>query len=169
MEIHSQRHRRRLCYHCATIAIVYIGIGSNIDAEQNLESCAEMLRADYPDIQFSSIYKTAAMDVTDQEDFLNAVAVFETEETPEEIRLTLNSIEQDLFKNPPYDKGPRTIDLDVLLYDNLQQDDPELTLPHPRMTERRFVLEPLCELDPSWEDALQKTLDQACENTGLTL
>ena len=128
-----------------------------------------MLRADYPGITFSSVYKTAARDAEDQDDFLNAVAQLETDEEPEDIRLTLNAIEQELKKDPPYEKGPRTIDLDVLLYDDLQQDNPELTIPHPRMLERRFVLEPLSELDNSWGNALQKTLDQDCEKTTIAL
>ena len=128
-----------------------------------------MLRADYPGIMFSSVYQTAARDIEDQEDFLNAVAKLETDETPEEVRLTLNAIEQTLKKNPPYNKGPRTIDLDVLLYDDLEQDNSELTIPHPRMKARRFVLEPLCELDSTWNEALQKTLDQACKKAEFSL
>lgn len=145
---------------------MFIGIGSNIDAETNLAACAEMLRADYPDITFSSIYRTAARDEEDQDDFLNAVARLETDDDPEDIRITLNAIEQELKKAPPYDKGPRTIDLDVLLYDDLKQNDPELTVPHPRMLERRFVLEPLCELDSAWKPKLQHVLGQDCEKIG---
>lgn len=151
------------------MANCYIGIGSNINAEQNLSACAELLRADYPDIAFSSVYKTAARDAQDQADFLNAVARIETDEDPEDIRLTLSAIEQELGKDPPYEKGPRTIDLDVLLYDNLKQDDPELTIPHPRMLERRFVLEPLCELDNTWQEALKKTMDQECKKIEILL
>lgn len=125
-----------------------------------------MLRADYPGITFSNVYKTAARDEPDQADFLNAVASFETEETPEEVVITLQAIETHLVKNPPYEKGPRTIDLDILLYDDLKLDTAELTIPHPRMNERRFVLEPLCELDNSWKEALEATLDQNCSLFG---
>lgn len=148
---------------------MFIGIGSNIEAEKNLRACAEILRADYPNIRFSSVYETAAREAEDQDDFLNAVATFETDETPEEIRITLTTIEQDLKKNPPYDKGPRTIDLDVLLYDDLQQHDPTLTIPHPRMLDRRFVLEPLCELDSSWNASLLQTKEQDCKKTEILL
>lgn len=152
---------------------MFIGIGSNIDAADNLSACAEMLRADYPDITFSSVYKTAARDAEDQDDFLNAVARFETDETPEEIYETLAAIERELGKDPPYPKGPRTIDLDILLCGEAQHEISntkyEIQIPHPRMRERRFVLEPLCELDNAWQEALQKTPDQACEQTDLTL
>lgn len=142
--------------------ICYIGIGSNINAKQNLTACAEMLRKEYPDITFSSIYRTAARDEQDQDDFLNAVAKIETEDSPHDISAKLKTIELKLKKDPPYEKGPRTIDLDILLYDDLKLDDPELTIPHPRMMERRFVLEPLYELDPSWKPQLIHVLDQEC-------
>ncbi|MDP7477068.1 MAG: 2-amino-4-hydroxy-6-hydroxymethyldihydropteridine diphosphokinase [Candidatus Peribacteraceae bacterium] len=151
----------------------YIGIGSNIDAETNLAACAEMLRADFPGITFSNVYKTAARDAEDQDDFLNAVAKIETDESIEDIYETLQQIEIDLGKDPPYEKGPRTIDLDILLHPNTQHPTPnaQLVIPHPRMHERRFVLEPLCELcnDNQWHTELQKTLDQSCEKAGITL
>ena len=136
-----------------------------------MTTCAEILEADYPGVVFSSVYRTAPRDRTDQEDFLNVVAKIETEETPEEVCITLGQIEKDLGKNPPFEKGPRTIDLDILLYDELRIMNQELTIPHPRMHERRFVLEPLCELndDQKWRDALKKTLDQDCEKMDLKL
>lgn len=168
----------------------YIGLGSNIEPETNLAACAEMLRADYPGIIFSSVYKTAARDEEHQADFLNAVAKMETDETPDEIQATLKAIEDFLGKNPPYPKGPRTIDLDVLLYDDLvspQEDtndklwalSAKLAIPHPRMCERRFVLEPLLELiDPlgvhpcsgkSWNGLLEQVKGQKCESIILKL
>lgn len=149
--------------------ICYIGIGSNIDAVNNMITCARALRDDFPYITFSSVYKTAARDEPQQDDFLNAVAKIETDEPPEEVYFALKSIEDDLKKDPPYEKGPRTIDLDILLYEDVTVNDEKLTIPHPRMTERRFVLEPLCELDDSWNEVLQKTLDQSCERIDLRL
>ena len=139
-----------------------------------MHACAEILRADYPGIVFSSVYKTAARDEENQDDFLNAVATFETEKSPEEIHETLKVIEEELGKDPPYKKGPRTIDLDILLYkdpDNGQPTTDNLVIPHPRMHERRFVLEPLCELssEQKWQDALKKTEDQQCEVTDIRL
>jgi len=134
-----------------------------------------MLRTDFPNIQFSHVYRSAARDVEDQDDFLNAIGKVETELTPEELYKTLHTIEVTLRKNPPYSKGPRTIDLDILLYGDTQykihNTKYNLIIPHPRMHERRFVLEPLCELntDPLWKNYLQETLDQDCQKTDLSL
>lgn len=141
-----------------------------------------MLRKHFSENIFSSVYQTAARDEEDQHDFLNAVAKIETEKTPEEIHTMTTKIENDLGKDPPYQKGPRTIDLDILLYESTSHAVPagrqesrvtssELTIPHPRMHERRFVLEPLCELcdEQKWHDLLKKTANQDCRKTDLTL
>jgi len=138
-----------------------------------------MLRGKFPSIVFSSVYKTAAREREDQDDFLNAVARFETEASAGEIMTTLREIERTLKKDPPYPKGPRTIDLDLLLLDDEMLKSVELEIPHPGMITRRFVLEPLCELigedavypgsATRFSDLLKKTLDQRCERTGLRL
>lgn len=161
---------------------IFIALGSNIDPDTNLKKAADMLRKNFAAIQFSSVYRTAAREVEDQDDFLNAVALVETDKSPEEIHAILQSIEESLGKAPPFRFGPRTIDLDFLLYGNSIQPltrNPPLVLPHPRMHERRFVLEPLCELidlqsqhpvlKESWEKLLGKTLEQDCVLTEITL
>ncbi|OGJ61472.1 2-amino-4-hydroxy-6-hydroxymethyldihydropteridine diphosphokinase [Candidatus Peribacteria bacterium RIFCSPHIGHO2_02_FULL_53_20] len=158
---------------------ILIGLGSNISPKENLRQAATMLREHLPDIRFSSVYRTAAREVETQEDFLNAVAQATTEKSPEQIHLILQSIEQSLGKAPPYRFGPRTIDLDLLLYGDLISNTKDLILPHPRMHERRFVLEPLCELvDPqtthpvvkkSWKELFKKTKNQACVKTLVVL
>ena len=158
---------------------VYIGIGSNIDAENNLQKCAELLRESHERIHFSSVYKTAARDVEDQEDFLNAVCKVETDTAPSDVHNALQAIEQQLGKKLEYAKGPRTIDLDILLYEDEMIEAVDLQIPHPSMHERRFVLEPLCEvLDAetifpgsatSIGELLEKTLDQDCEKVDFTL
>lgn len=161
------------------MSTVYIGIGSNIDAEKNLTECAHMLRADFPDATFSSVYKTAARDAEDQDDFLNTVAKVETDAAPSDIQAVLQRIEFDLEKNLPYEKGPRTIDLDLLLYGTEMLESDDLQVPHPRMHERRFVLEPLYELidgdsmfpgsGTTWNALLSKTMDQECEKVEMVL
>lgn len=118
---------------------------------------------------FASVYSSPAAEVEDQADFLNSAARFTTENSPEAVRQQLNVIEQELEKEVPYRFGPRTIDLDILLYDNLIIDTDTLTIPHPRMHRRRFVLQPLTELlDAScthptekrtWENLLTSTSD----------
>ena len=125
---------------------VFIALGSNIDPEANLQAAAKRLRTLWPKIQFSHVYRTAPAEVTDQPEFLNAVAMFETEESPQEIAEKLHTIEKELKKDPPYRFGPRTIDLDLLLYGRQTMETKNLIIPHPRMHERRFVLEPLLEL-----------------------
>jgi 2-amino-4-hydroxy-6-hydroxymethyldihydropteridine diphosphokinase len=136
----------------------------------------QLLTAHWPQIQFSGLYSTAPREHEDQDTFLNAVATFETDEQPEEVVHILRGIEQELKKSPPYKYGPRTIDLDLLLYGDEQIGSEELTVPHPRMHERRFVLEPLCELiDPAdthpvlgqnWQELLTATNDQKCTRIG---
>lgn len=134
-----------------------------------------MLRTHFPEIQFSHVYRSAARDEEDQDDFLNAVTQIQTPLNPTDVYDILSQIEQKLHKNPPYPKGPRTADLDILLYGDTQYEirntKYNLTIPHPRMHERRFVLEPLSELstDPQWKNYLQKTLDQDCQKTDISL
>ncbi len=138
-----------------------------------------MLCDAYSDIHFSSVFKTKAMEVEIQEDFLNAVARAETEDEPEDVLRSLQEIERELKKNPPYRYGPRTIDLDLLLYDDLVIDSPDLKIPHAGMQGRRFVLEPLCELVDrnlkhpilgiSWQGLLSKVQDQECRKIDFLL
>lgn len=158
---------------------IYISLGSNISPEQNLTAAASMLRKSFPGIRFSSVYQTKARDVEDQPDFLNAVAAFESEESPQQIHEKLVSIEQTLKKNPPFRSGPRTIDLDLLLYGDEVINTSSLTVPHSRMHERRFVLEPLSKLLDStqkhpisgktWKELLQQTIHQECEHMPIIL
>ncbi|MEQ1849274.1 MAG: 2-amino-4-hydroxy-6-hydroxymethyldihydropteridine diphosphokinase [Candidatus Peribacteraceae bacterium] len=146
---------------------VYLGLGSNIDAEENLESAADLLRQAWPEIEFSSVYTSAPRHITDQPEFLNAVARFETSLSPEVIRQTLDMIEASLGKNITERFGPRTIDLDLLLFGDDTIHTDTLTVPHPRMKERRFVLEPLSELlDAPWvQENLRTVRSQECEKT----
>jgi len=152
---------------------VFIGLGSNRQSEENLQAAVHMLRERWPDIRFSHVYRTAALEVTEQDAFLNAVGRMKIDDSPKEIQMEMHRIEKRLGKAPPYRFGPRTIDMDILLYGDELSDDPSLTLPHPRMHLRRFVLEPLTELlsptqrhprlGRSWGDLLSQTLDQKCE------
>lgn len=129
------------------------------------------MREEWPNILFSSVYRTTPMELTDQADFLNAVCRFESNETPTEIFATLQNIEHTLKKSPPFRYGPRTIDLDLLLAGAIiRTEDP--ILPHPKLHERRFVLEPLIELagedvvhptmQLSLKDLLKKVMGQEC-------
>jgi 2-amino-4-hydroxy-6-hydroxymethyldihydropteridine diphosphokinase len=134
------------------MATVYIGIGSNLgDRERLVGEALDRLRAE-PDIEVvavSAISETEPVGVVDQPRFLNAAARLETELAPRDLLDRLLAVEQGLGRVRAERYGPRTIDLDLLLYGDEVVDEPGLRVPHPRLGERRFVLEPLLELDPA--------------------
>lgn len=124
----------------------FIGLGSNLgDREATVQAALAALPGV---VAVSRLRETAPVGVVDQPPFLNGVARLETELSPHELLETLLSVEQGLGRERLERWGPRTIDLDLLLYGNEVVDEPGLTVPHPRLHERRFVLEPLAELDP---------------------
>ena len=96
----------------------------------------------------SSIYETEPVEFTDQPQFLNRAVALETSSTPEQLMLQLLTIEKAMGRQRIRKKGPRTIDLDILLFGDEVVDTPGLTIPHPAMQHRRFVLEPLAEIAP---------------------
>jgi len=105
-------------------------------------------------LRSSSVYRTAPRYVVDQDDFLNLVAVGETDLAPAELLARTQAVEAGFGRDRSKErrKGPRTLDVDVLLYGGLVIDTPELAVPHPGMTERAFVLVPLAELSPELAD-----------------
>jgi 2-amino-4-hydroxy-6-hydroxymethyldihydropteridine diphosphokinase len=129
----------------------YIGLGSNLgERERNLSLAVEMLSAYGTIEQQSSIYETEPVDYTNQPNFLNQVIALRTDLEPMALLQCCLGIECALGRERPFDKGPRTIDLDLLLYDdlimNVAEQDIQLIVPHPRLHLRRFVLVPLCEI-----------------------
>lgn len=132
------------------MSLAYIGLGANLgDARAALQAARDALAA-LPDsdlLRCSSVYRSAPIDSSGP-DYLNAVAELRTALTPLDLLHHLRAIEQAQGRERPYRNAPRTLDLDLLLYDDLVQHDPELTLPHPRAHERAFVLQPLAELVP---------------------
>jgi 2-amino-4-hydroxy-6-hydroxymethyldihydropteridine diphosphokinase len=131
----------------------YVGFGSNLGdrAAYLLLAVRGMLDAGLDVIRVSSIYETEAVDHTDQPAFLNMVAELRGSTLPEpnQVMARLLRIEYALGRTRDVPKGPRTIDLDLLIFKNYQYDTEFLTLPHPRLPARRFVLVPLVELVPS--------------------
>ncbi|HEY3921410.1 MAG TPA: 2-amino-4-hydroxy-6-hydroxymethyldihydropteridine diphosphokinase [Gaiellaceae bacterium] len=123
----------------------YVGLGANLgDREAAIRRAAELLGPH----RLSTIRETEPWGYADQPMFLNAVAEVETELEPRELLARLLEIEQELGRERGGQRyGPRTIDLDLLLYGDRIVDEPGLTVPHPRIAERTFVLEPLFELD----------------------
>lgn len=132
--------------------ITYVGLGSNLgDRELNvLRGVAEIGKIPGSRITaLSSFYDTDPVGPVPQDPFLNAVLRLETSLTPHQLLTELQRIETDIFKRKrTIPQGPRTMDLDLLLYDGIVMESETLTLPHPRLHERRFVLVPLVEISP---------------------
>jgi 2-amino-4-hydroxy-6-hydroxymethyldihydropteridine diphosphokinase len=128
----------------------YIGLGSNLgDREENVRRALELLE-DLGAVRSSTVRETDPIGITEQPKFLNAVAELDTDLPAGELLQRLLAIERELGRDREHELrwGPRTIDLDLLLYGAATIDEPGLTVPHPRLAKRRFVLEPLHELDP---------------------
>jgi 2-amino-4-hydroxy-6-hydroxymethyldihydropteridine diphosphokinase len=129
---------------------VYIGLGSNLgDRTDNLRAARERLEASGVRIRRgSSLYETEPREMLDQPWFLNQVIEAETTLYPRQLLARLLLIEREMGRLRITPHGPRTIDLDILLFGNVVVHAAGLEIPHPRMAERRFVLEPLAELAP---------------------
>ncbi len=133
------------------MSIVYLGLGSNLgDRRAAIEAAIARLDAltSTRVLAVSSIIETDPMGFTDQPRFLNAVAKLETDLLPHDLLDELHDVEDQLGRVRTRRWGPRTIDLDILLYDESVMQTDRLTIPHPRMADRRFVLAPLVEIAP---------------------
>jgi 2-amino-4-hydroxy-6-hydroxymethyldihydropteridine diphosphokinase len=154
--------------------VCFIGLGSNLG-----DSC-DQLRQAMSDLDClpgtrllasSAFYRSAPVGYLDQPDFVNAVAKIETTLSPQKLLTALLDIERHYGRERTFSNAPRTLDLDVLLYGDLQIDEPELSVPHPQMHRRAFVLQPLLEIAPdctiagmgSAQMAMQNCLDQVLE------
>ena len=133
------------------MAIVYLALGSNLgNRRKNIETAVRLLKKSRIAIlKISTLIETDPVGgPTGQGKFLNGALKAETELPPEELLSCLKRIEQRLGRTKAVRNGPRTIDLDILLYDHREIQTPQLTLPHPRMLERDFVMQPLKEIEP---------------------
>ena len=141
------------------MVITYISAGSNIgDREANLGFGARRLGGCGTILKASSFYETEPVGYADQSWFLNQVFELETALTPRELLVLCNEIERDGGRVRTFPNAPRTLDLDILLYGDLIISEPDLVIPHPRMTERRFVLEPLAEIAPNLTHPIEKRI-----------
>lgn len=148
-----------------------IALGSNLSSRfgaptANLREAIHRLDDLGAVMAVSRFHETEPVGYTQQPNFVNAVVVLDTEVPPVDLLRGLLAIEhsmgRDRASSPP--KGPRIIDLDLLLYGNMVLDDPALTLPHPSLHERRFVLAPLAEIAPEWKHpTLELTIQQLLE------
>lgn len=136
------------------MSTVYIGLGSNLGSREQFLAAARKLIAERAGrvISESSILETRAVDFTDQPDFLNQVVKIETDLDPMQLLDSLKHIESDLGRTRTFPKGPREIDLDILLYDDIVLNSEKLVIPHPQIVHRDFVMRHLLELDPELGD-----------------
>ena len=144
--------------------VAYIGLGANLgDAQQALQDALQALHhtPGIDRVVSSNFYRTAPIEATGP-DYINAVAQVHTQLNAMDLLVALQAIEQAAGRERPYRNAPRTLDLDVLIYGNGQVNSPTLTVPHPRMWERAFVLVPLAELAPHLvsEEVLRVVADQ---------
>jgi 2-amino-4-hydroxy-6-hydroxymethyldihydropteridine diphosphokinase len=131
---------------------VYLALGTNVgDRETNLYEAIRQLRqaGDVQVKKLSSIYETEPVDYLHQAWFLNAALEAETNSSATELLREMHAIESRMGSKKPFAKGPRLIDLDILLYGDATIEAPELQVPHPRMLDRKFVLIPLAEIAPN--------------------
>jgi 2-amino-4-hydroxy-6-hydroxymethyldihydropteridine diphosphokinase len=153
-----------------TRASIYLSLGSNLDDRAaNLRAAiAALPSANFQVRRVSSFYETEPVDYLDQPWFLNCVVEGESDSEPIDLLRALRAIESQLGSKKAFAKGPRVLDIDILLFGDQSSDTPELQIPHPRMLARNFVLTPLAEIapqlrHPSWpataSELLAKTAD----------
>ena len=133
------------------MTVAYVGIGSNLDEprRQVLEALSELDQLPHTRVlKKSSLYRSAPMGHAGQPDFINAVAQLETGLPAERLLAELQEVERRHRRERSFPNAPRTLDLDILLFGNATLRSSALTVPHPRMHERAFVLKPLLEIDP---------------------
>lgn len=156
------------------MALVYLGLGTNLGNRQNnLREAKVRLFADEAirPVEKSSIEETKPVDYTDQPDFLNQVILVQTNIEPLRLLDFLQRIESDMGRQRSIAKGPRTIDLDILLYDERIMTTGELTIPHPGIVKRPFVLRGLVEINRELRDPVslmpyQDILSKLSESMG---
>ncbi len=138
--------------HCTlycTMHRAYLSLGSNVgNREAQLREALSRLSAIGGVAKISSFYETEPVEFTEQPWFLNCAVALETNQTPQQLMKAILRIEQHMGRRRVEKKGPREIDIDILLFDDEVMESEELTIPHPAMAQRRFVLEPLAEIAP---------------------
>ena len=141
--------QEEICNDAGVRKLVYLSLGSNLgDREANLRQAIERLGALGEVVAVSSFYETEPVEVPRQPWFVNCAVALQTEKMPKQLLAALLAIEKAMGRQRTQPKGPRLIDLDILLFGSSIVDTAGLTIPHPALHERRFVLEPLAEIAP---------------------
>ncbi|MEJ2262895.1 MAG: 2-amino-4-hydroxy-6-hydroxymethyldihydropteridine diphosphokinase [Anaerolineales bacterium] len=139
---------------------VYLALGTNLgDRLSNLEQAITAMPPEILPLECSPVYETPPWGYIDQPAFLNQVIEAETDLAPQSLLVTLKDLETSLGRKPTFKYGPRVIDLDILFYNQVVLETAALTIPHPRIAERAFVLVPLADLAPNLRHpSLRKTV-----------
>ncbi len=146
--------------------MAYLSLGSNMgDREANLREAIDCLQTNGRIVSVSSFYETEPVEFTDQAWFLNCAVALETTETSEQLMAAILAIEKEMGRQRTQRKGPRNIDIDILLFEKTTGgeilESPALTIPHTAMHQRRFVLQPLAEIAPTVRHpVLKKTIQE---------
>jgi len=137
--------------------LAYLSLGSNVgDRAGQLKAAASRLATVGRVVAVSSFYETEPVEFTEQPWFLNCVVALETGRGPQELMKAILGIEREMGRKRVQNKGPRSIDIDILLFGETVVDSNEVTIPHPAMPQRRFVLEPLAEIAAEIRHPLRK-------------
>jgi 2-amino-4-hydroxy-6-hydroxymethyldihydropteridine diphosphokinase len=130
---------------------VLLSLGTNLgERRQNLRRAVRLLDREMTVTAVSPIYETEPWGEPDQPDFLNICLAATTTQLPRQLLTTIKQIEQDLGREETYRWGPRLIDIDIILYDDVVVAEEWLNIPHARLAERAFVLAPLADIAPDW-------------------
>ena len=158
------------CFNLPVEAVVYLGLGTNLgDRRANLRRALAHLRQLTEVEAVSRVYESEPVGFLEQPDFWNLVVRVRTQLDPKELFHRIKQIERELGRSESFRNAPRVIDIDILTYDQLVLDDRELSLPHPRLHERSFVLLPLGDLAPDFRHPETKaTLPEMLAAPGMT-
>ncbi len=155
---------------------VYLGLGSNVgDCAETIRAAFAELSAFLVDARLSRLWCSRALYIEDQPDFINAAAGGDCELSPRQLLAAINTIEQTFGRDRHRErkKGPRSLDIDILLYGSLILTEPELIIPHTGLKERQFALFPLLDLDPGLRDPVSgepyKAINEALPRQGIYL
>ena len=139
---------------------IFLALGSNIEnSKQHIETALVLLREKVQDITVAPLYETKPRYFEDQYNFLNTVLRGFTDLEPRELLQFTKAVQKEVGRVERFRNGPREIDIDILFYDNVAYKDEELEIPHPRLQERDFVLQPFSDINPDFSHpVLKKTI-----------